>query len=54
MHTDTITYETTGCADEDTKESCRSLTKCMRLREKYLSVHPFPPQDKVAHFQQVL
>ncbi len=31
--------------DEDATHSCKILKKCMDLRHKYISAHPFPPQD---------
>lgn len=35
--------ETSG--DSDSKEACKLLQKCMKIREKWISAHPFPPQD---------
>eukprot|EP01038_Epipyxis_sp_PR26KG_P007929 gene7929-10762_t len=40
-----IITDTGDAADPDAIEGCRKLRLCMNLREKYLSKHPFPPQD---------
>lgn len=39
--------ETTEATDFDTQEACKQLHKCLLLREKYISVHPQPPQDEI-------
>jgi hypothetical protein len=36
--------------DIDTREACKSLDKCMKIREKWMSIHPFPPQDIPSSF----
>jgi hypothetical protein len=36
--------------DVDTREACKSLEKCMKIREKWIGIHPFPPQDIPSSF----
>ena len=31
--------------DQDTKDACLKLKKCMDIRNKWIGAHPFPPQD---------
>jgi hypothetical protein len=31
--------------DKDTVDACLRLKNCMKLREKWISGHPYPPQD---------
>lgn len=38
--------------EEDTKEACRLLKKSMEIREKWISAHPFPPQDISEGFEE--
>jgi len=33
--------------DPDTIAACQSLRKCLQLREKWITAHPFPPQDRI-------
>ena len=33
-------------SEKDDKYACDQIRLCMKLREKYISAHPFPPQDK--------
>eukprot|EP01035_Chromulina_nebulosa_P019479 gene19479-25361_t len=42
-----IITETVDLIDQDSISSCKSLKTCMNLRDKWLSAHPFPPQDLV-------
>ncbi len=40
-----ITTLKEGMGDHDSKEACKLLQKCMKIREKWVTAHPFPPQD---------
>lgn len=33
--------------DDDTIESCQALDACIKLRQKWISAHPQPPQDNI-------
>jgi hypothetical protein len=39
--------------DNDTKLACEGLQACMDIREKWISEHPFPPQDLVPAEEEV-
>ena len=36
--------------DQDTKDACAKLKKCMDIRAKWIGAHPFPPQDCESNF----
>jgi hypothetical protein len=40
-----ITETQDDFSDPDTKVACDGLKTCMNLRDKWISEHPFPPQD---------
>jgi hypothetical protein len=40
-----ITETQDDFSDPDTKAACDGLKTCMNLRDKWISEHPFPPQD---------
>jgi hypothetical protein len=42
-----------GAGDSDSKEACKLLQKCMKIREKWISMHPFPPQDIADSFLDI-
>jgi len=42
--------ETTEPPEQDTIDACAMLSKCMKLRNKWMDAHPFPPQDMVEQF----
>jgi len=46
-----IITETSDGADEDTAFACAQLKSCIKLRAKYMSEHPVPPQDLLEPFK---
>lgn len=48
-----IITEASEASEEDTKEACRVLKKAMEIRERWISAHPFPPQDISDGFEEV-
>lgn len=42
--------ETTEAPEQDTIDACAMLFKCMKMREKWIAAHPFPPQDVLEQF----
>lgn len=48
-----VITETGEAPDADTIIACQKIKRCMDIREKWLSFHPYPPQDKKKTFDEV-
>lgn len=46
-----VVTEIEESADADIKDACIKLQKCKQIREKWLSNHPYPPQDNIKTFE---
>eukprot|EP01041_Mallomonas_annulata_P010521 gene10521-21946_t len=42
-----VITETGDALDDDTVLACKSIKKCLNLRNKWISSHPCPPQDHI-------